>query len=163
MTEEHAGDVPDVRWLDEREQRAWRSFLSLHMRLHAQLARELAAVSDLTYTDYQVLVALTDRPEGRVRLHELAGDLGWERSRVSHQVTRMVARGLVRKERCDDDRRGAWVVITATGRECIEAAAPSHVASVRRLFVDRLTPRQLDTLASIARTILDGPLGPSPA
>ena len=144
----------DARWLDEREQGAWRSFLALHMRLHAQLGRELAAVSDLSYSDYGVLVALTDRAEGRMRLHELADDLGWERSRVSHQVSRMVTRGLVGKERCDADRRGAWVVVTAPGREAIAAAAPNHVASVRRLFVDILTPAELDTLTRIARKVL---------
>jgi DNA-binding MarR family transcriptional regulator len=145
----------EVRWLDEREQAAWRSLITLHARLHARLARELAARSDLTYGDYGVLVALTDRPEGRARLFELADDLGWERSRVSHQVSRMVTRGLVRKERCDDDRRGAWVVVTAPGRAAIEAAAPDHVAAVRSLFVDRLTPSELDSLTALARKVLD--------
>jgi DNA-binding MarR family transcriptional regulator len=146
--------VGEVRWLDEEEQTAWRSLITLHARLHAQLARELAAVSDLTYGDYGVLVRLTDRAEFRARLFELADDLGWERSRVSHQVSRMVTRGLVRKERCDDDRRGAWVVLTERGRAAIESAAPNHVASVRRLFVDRLTPTELTSLTTLAQKIL---------
>lgn len=144
----------EVRWLDEEEQTAWRSLIALHTRLHAQLARELAAVSDLTYGDYGVLVRLTDRAESRARLFELADDLGWERSRVSHQVSRMVTRGLVRKERCDDDRRGAWVVLTDRGRAAIEAAAPNHVASVRAHFIDRLTPTELTTLTTLAQKIL---------
>jgi len=146
--------VGDVQWLDEREQTAWRSLIALHTRLHAQLARELAAVSDLTYGDYGILVRLTDRPEPRARLFELADELGWERSRVSHQVSRMVTRGLVQKERCDDDRRGAWVVLTDRGRAAIEAAAPSHVASVRELFIDRLTPTELTTLTALAQKVL---------
>ncbi|HEY8548164.1 MAG TPA: MarR family transcriptional regulator [Acidimicrobiales bacterium] len=146
--------MAEVRWLTEDEQTAWRSLITMYTRLHAQLARELAAVSDLTYGDYGVLVALTDRPEPRARMYELADDLGWERSRVSHQVSRMVTRGWVRKERCDDDRRGSWVVLTDRGRGAIEAAAPSHVESVRRLFVDRLTPAELRTLTTLTQKVL---------
>ena len=143
-----------VSWLDEREQRAWRSLQFMQMRLEGELARQLAADSGLSYPDYVVLVALTERPKGRMRLFELAETLGWEKSRVSHQVARMAARGVVSKERCDSDRRGAYVVITRHGRRVIEAAAPGHVAAVRRLFVDRLTPSQLDTLGEVADTVL---------
>ncbi|MGH9231029.1 MAG: MarR family winged helix-turn-helix transcriptional regulator [Acidimicrobiales bacterium] len=146
----------DVRWLDEREERAWRALQFMQMRLTGLLARDLAATSDLSYPDYVVLVALTDRPDARVRLFELAAILGWEKSRLSHHVARMVARGLVTKERCDDDRRGADVVVTKQGRAAIEAAAPRHVEAVRRLFVDRLTPRQLAAMGDAAETVLAG-------
>src|SRR5690606_19028068 len=138
--------MDEVRWLDKRELRAWRSLQFMQMRLEGELARQLAADSGLSYPDYLVLVALTDRPDGRLRLYELAGVLGWEKSRASHHVGRMVKRGLVTKETCDDDRRGAYVVVTERGRRAIEAAAPGHVAAVRRLFVDRLTPEQLDAV-----------------
>ena len=94
-----------VRWLNEREERAWRSLQLMQMRLEGELARQLAADSGLSYPDYLVLVALTDRPDGRMRLFELAGVLGWEKSRLSHHVGRMADRGLVRKEKCDSDRR----------------------------------------------------------
>ena len=126
----------------------------MHMRLTAQLHRELAATSDLSGQDYAVLVALTDRPDGRMRLFELAHDLGWERSRLSHQATRMVRRGLVTKEKGCPDRRGSFVIITPQGRAAIEAA-PAHVEAVRRLFVDLLTPRQLDVIGVAAQTVLD--------
>jgi DNA-binding MarR family transcriptional regulator len=144
-----------VRWLDEREERAWRALQFMQMRLNARLASELAEVSDLSYPDYTVLVALTDRPDGRMRLFELAAILSWEKSRVSHQVARMAERGLVAKDRCDDDRRGAFVVATDHGRAAIEAAAPHHVETVRRLFVDPLTPAELDALGRAAEKILD--------
>jgi DNA-binding MarR family transcriptional regulator len=147
------GEVP---WLDEREQRAWRALQLMQMRLSAALARQLAAESGLSYQDYVVLVALTDRPDGRLRLVELARILGWEKSRASHHVTRMAERGLVRKEPCETDRRGAEVVVTARGRREIEAAAPGHVRAVRRLFVDRLTPRQLDAVGRAAEIVLAG-------
>lgn len=147
--------VQDVRWLDEREERAWRALQFMQMRLDARLASELAAVSDLSYSDYTVLVALTDRPDGRMRLFELAATLGWEKSRVSHQVTRMVDRGLVTKDKCGDDRRGAFVVATDRGLAAIRAAAPHHVETVRRLFIDPLTPQEIDAIGRAAQKILD--------
>ena len=144
----------DVRWLDEREQRAWRSLQSMQLQLAAELARQLAPESDLSLQDYGVLVVLTEQADGRMRLFELARELGWEKSRLSHHVARMAERGLVTKEKCAADRRGAYVVVTRQGRKAIEAAAPGHVAAVRRLFVDRLTPAQLDTVAEVAETVL---------
>lgn len=146
--------MDEVRWLDDRELRAWRSLQFMQMRLEGELARQLAADSGLSYPDYLVLVALTDRPDGRMRLFELAEALGWEKSRVSHQVARMADRGLVAKEKCDSDRRGAFVVITAHGRREIEAAAPGHVDAVRRMFVDLLTPAQLDSIGDAAEVVL---------
>jgi DNA-binding MarR family transcriptional regulator len=146
--------MTDVRWLSEREERAWRGLQLMQMRLEAELARQLGSESGLSYPDYVVLVALTDRPEGRLRLFELGAMLGWEKSRLSHHVARMVDRGLVKKERCDADRRGAFVAITNKGRKEIESAAPGHVGAVRHLFVDRLTPKELDAVADVAEKVL---------
>jgi DNA-binding MarR family transcriptional regulator len=146
--------VGDVRWLDEREERAWRALQVMQLRLSGELARQLAADSGLSYADYVVLVALTDRADGRRRVFELARDLGWEKSRVSHHIARMVGRGLVTKEPCASDRRGAFVAVTGQGRNEIAAAAPGHVDAVRRLFVDRLTPRQLDAVRDAAEVVL---------
>lgn len=143
-----------VEWLDEREERAWRALQFMQMRLGEALARQLTADSNLSYPDYLVLVALTDQPDGRLRLFELSRILGWEKSRTSHHVGRMEARALVEKTRCGSDRRGAHVAATDVGRAEIAAAAPGHVAAVRRLFVDRLTPEQLDVIAEAAETVL---------
>jgi DNA-binding MarR family transcriptional regulator len=154
--------MENVRWLDDREARAWRALQSMQMRLEGELARQLTADSDLSYPEYVVLVALTDRPDGRTRLFELAGTLGWEKSRLSHQVGRMVDRGLVKKEKCDSDRRGFYVVVTARGRRVIEAAAPGHVAAVRRYFIDRLTAEQLDAIGDAAETVLAALADPVP-
>ena len=146
--------MADARWLDEREAQAWRSLQLMQMRLTAELGRELGAESGLSYPDYLVLVALTDQPQGRMRLYALARDLGWEKSRLSHHIARMAERGLVAKERCGSDRRGAFVVVTDLGRKEIEAAAPGHVAAVRRLFLDHLTAVQLDAVGAAAATVL---------
>ncbi|WP_116995802.1 MarR family winged helix-turn-helix transcriptional regulator [Desertimonas flava] len=143
-----------VEWLTEREERAWRALQFMQMRLDGELARQLATDSALSYPDYRVLVALTDRPDGRLRLFELAAVLGWEKSRASHHVARMTSRGLVDKEPCDDDRRGAFVVITERGRRELADAAPGHVATVRRLFVDLLSDDQLDSIADVAESVL---------
>jgi len=143
-----------ARWLSEREERAWRALQFMQMRLEGALARQLAADSGLSYPDYVVLVALTDRSDGRMRLFELARDLGWEKSRASHHVGRMVERGLVKKQKCTSDGRGFFVEVTAKGRREIEAAAPGHVAAVRRMFVDRLTPDQLDAIGDAAELVL---------
>jgi DNA-binding MarR family transcriptional regulator len=128
----------------------------MQMRLEGELAHQLAADSGLSYPDYVVLIALTDQPDGRMRLFELGSLLGWEKSRLSHHVSRMAGRGLVAKEQCAADRRGAFVVVTNRGREEIEAAAPGHVAAVRRLFIDRLTGEQLDAIAESAEAVLAG-------
>jgi DNA-binding MarR family transcriptional regulator len=148
--------MDEVTWLDDQEERAWRGLQFMQMRLTGELARQLAADSGLSYQDYLVLVALTDQRDGRLRLFELGELLGWEKSRVSHHVARMTARGLVRKEPCDTDRRGAFVVVTRRGRREIERAAPGHVRTVRKLFVDQLTPRQLDAVADAAEAVLKG-------
>ena len=146
--------VSEVEWLKEREEGAWRALQFMQMRLEAELAKQLARDSGLSYPDYLVLVALTDHPDGRLRLFELGRVLGWEKSRLSHHVARMAERGLVEKERCGSDRRGAYVAVTGKGRKEIAAAAPGHVATVRRLFVDVVTPEQLDVIADAAKAVL---------
>lgn len=126
----------------------------MHLQLDGRLSRRLQAESNLSAADYGVLVSLTDVPEGRQRLLELARALEWEKSRMSHHITRMVKRGLVVREECAEDGRGAFVVITPAGREAIAAAAPRHVEAVRQLVVDVLTPEELGDLQRICERIL---------
>jgi len=144
----------DVRWLDEREARAWRSLQFMQMRLDAELARRLAAESTLSLQDYVVLVALTEQPDGRLRSFELSRILGWEKTRLSHHVGRMVQRGLVAKEECPSDRRGLFVVATPGGRREIERAAPAHLGHVRRLFIDLLSADELEVLGDVSLRVL---------
>ena len=143
------------QWLSPTEQDAWRAFIRLHQRLNATLTRDLQAHSKLSGADFEILVALTDTPDGRQRFQDLAKTVDWEQSRLSHQISRMTKRGLVTREECPEDGRGAFVVLTPTGRDTIEAAAPKHVATVRRLVIDALSPRDLATLARISNRILD--------
>lgn len=134
-----------VRWLTEREQRAWRAYITGSRRLVEHLDLDLKA-QGLTHDDYGVLVALSEAEGGRLRMSELA-DLSVEsRSRLSHHVGRLEARGLVARETCPEDRRGSFAVLTADGRATIEAVAPHHVEGVRRYLLDLLTPDELDVI-----------------
>jgi DNA-binding MarR family transcriptional regulator len=146
--------VTETSWLSEREQRAWRSYVRMQSKLNARLNRQLQTDSQLSLSDFVVLVCLTDTATESLRVSELAAALDWEKSRVSHQVTRMERRGLVKRVECPTDRRIAFVNLTSCGRKAIEAAAPSHVETVRRLFIDQLTEDQLDVLAAIATQVL---------
>jgi DNA-binding MarR family transcriptional regulator len=139
----------DVRWLTAQEEHLWRRWLTLNARLSATLHRELQNDAGLSMPDFEVLVHLTDSPAGRVRVTDLARLLQWERSRVSHHVTRMESRRLVQRVECAEDGRGAFIVITPQGRAAIEQAAPGHVSTVRRLVFDALTPEEIDALATI--------------
>lgn len=144
-----------IRWLDDDEQGAWRAYLRMQARLTAELNRQLQAGSGLSLADYEVLVRLTDAPEGRLRPYELQRALDWEQSRLSHHLRRMQGRGLVAREECGDDGRGAYVAVTGTGRRAIAGAAPGHVETVRRLFFDALDPEEVSTLRRLATQVLE--------
>jgi DNA-binding MarR family transcriptional regulator len=129
-------------WLTEEQQQIWRDYLSVEMLLPANLNRQLQASSGLSIAEYAVLVQLSEAPDGRVRPFELGKTLNWEQSRLSHQIARMEHRGFVVREQCESDKRGAFIVLTSDGRSAIESAAPGHVATVRKLVFDRLTPEE---------------------
>ena len=143
-----------TRWLSEAEQRAWRGLLQMTTKLEARLIRELQEAGGLSLADYDVLVPLSEAPQGRLRVFELASDLGWERSRLSHHLGRMQRRGLVTREDCAADRRGAFVVLTDQGRTAIEEAAPAHVETVRRLVFEGLSAEQVRSLQSLTESVL---------
>lgn len=158
---------PDpVAWLDEREARAWRGWLAASELLRAQMGRDLLVDSGLSEADYVVLVYLSETEEHRVRMSDLAAALRWSKSRLSHQVARMEARGLVAREGCGSDGRGAFAVLTDAGLTQLQAAAPAHVASVRSHFMDLLGPDEVETLGAITERLvehlLDQPGAPAP-
>jgi DNA-binding MarR family transcriptional regulator len=154
---EVGSDAGQMRgWLDSREELAWRRFLSVHVRLRRTLSRELQREAGLSDADYVVLVHLSEAPRDRLRPYELGDAAEWEKSRLSHHLTRMERRGLIARETCPTDTRGAFIVLTSAGRAAIEAAAPLHVEHVRRWFLSVLTPEQLDTLSEISVALLAG-------
>lgn len=142
-------------WLSPEEQQAWRTYLRLSSLLPAHLNRQLQRDSGLTLPEYEVLVQLSEAPQQRCRPFQICAALNWEQSRLSHQLTRMQHRGLVAREECEADGRGAFVVLTATGADAIRTAAPGHVAAVRRLIFDRLDDAQRAAFEQACGAIID--------
>lgn len=143
-----------TRWLDKTEMRAWLGYRRMFLLLNAAVNRDLAQDSGLSEPDYDVLSNLADAPDRRGRLSELAARMLWSQSRLSHHISRMEQRGLVRREGHETDGRGSVVVLTRQGLRAIQRAAPLHVESVRRHIVDLLTPAQLEALGDIAETVV---------
>lgn len=141
--------APEPRWLSDVEQRAWRAWIDSSRRIAAATDRQLKHDHDLSGDDYEVLVRLSEAPERRIRMSELATSVRNSPSRLSQRVDRMAARGLVGRDRCEEDGRVWWVVLTDEGFAALEAAAPSHVEEVRRQFIDRLDASDVDALARI--------------
>src|ERR1700733_7467350 len=140
-----ATDTGARGWLTAEEQEAWRAFLATSKLLFRQLDRDLQPFG-LSGNDYEILVVLSEAPEHRLRMTDLADATAQSRSRLSHQITRMEAAGLVRRESCPGDKRGLFAVLTETGMATIERVAPFHVDSVRRHFIGLLTADQLSAL-----------------
>jgi DNA-binding MarR family transcriptional regulator len=152
---EKVSAMAEVPWLDAREQRAWRAFIDLTRELPAELNRQLTRDAGLSGADYALLVPLSEAADGRIRPRDLGRAVDWDRSRLSHQIRRMQERGLVVREECCTDGRGAFVVLTDRGRDAITSAAPDHVRSVRRFFFDVLQPAEVETLISIYDRVLE--------
>ena len=149
-------------WLTEDEQRAWRGLLQMTAQLNARMNRQLQNDFGMSLADYDVLVVLSEAPAGRLRVFEITDALAWEQSRVSHHLARMQRRGLIAREECAADARGAFVVLTDTGRAAIERAAPAHVETVRELVFDRLSPDQLAALTAVTSRVLERLQAPQP-
>jgi DNA-binding MarR family transcriptional regulator len=145
--------VMSPEWLSENEQRAWRAQVRLTVLLYRQLDRDLAPFG-LSVSDYEILVALSEAPEYRLRMTDLADEITQSRSRLSHQITRMESRGLVRRDACEGDKRGMFAVLTDDGLTTIERVAPAHVESVRRHFMDWLTPAQMSSITQVYEPIV---------
>lgn len=156
------GVMSEPHWLDDEEFRAWIGYRRMRLLLDAEIARDLSRDANLSMADYDVLSALSAEPDHRRRLNGLADRMLWSKSRLSRHIGRMEERGLVARTDSPDDGRGADVVLTALGLRTIEQAAPDHVASVRRHFVDLLSREELVALGNIAEKVLDRLPGETP-
>ena len=143
----------EPHWLNAREDRAWRAFIHAHQRIEVHLNRRLQE-SGLSGADYEVLAVLSALDGDRMPAHALCIALGWEKSRLSHQVRRMQKDGLVSREPNPSDARSTMVCLLPAGLAAIEKAAPRHVEDVRRNFIDLFTPAELDMLAALNERVL---------
>ena len=130
-----SGDSP---WLSPSQKRAWVAYMRVQLRMNYEINRQLQRDSELSLADYHVLNALSNAPDHKLQITDLAALIGWERSRVSHQVRRLCERGLAKRVQSEDDGRATDAVLTKKGISTIVAAAPGHAALVRKLFFDPL-------------------------
>ena len=143
-----------TRWLTDEQQAVWRRYLEMQRRLNTALERQMQASGELSMPDFGVLVNLSEAEGQHLRVTDLARALRWEKSRLSHHLTRMERRGLITRRGCDSDGRGAHAVLTPEGRAALERVAPAHAEEVRRLLFDPLTPEQLAALGAACDAVL---------
>jgi DNA-binding MarR family transcriptional regulator len=146
--------MAETRWLDAREAHLWQSYRDSYRELVSALETRLIRNSGLSGADYALLHPLSTADQGVLRTRDLGRSIGWERSRLSHQVSRMEKRGLVTREDCESDARGSMVRLTDAGRAAVEAAAPDHVNAVRTYLLDKLSREEQDLLAGLLDRIL---------
>lgn len=132
----------------------WRSFHTMRRQLDLALERELQRDAGISMPDFEILLALFEAPGKQLRARELGALISWEKSRLSHQVTRMAARGLVERTECDTDARGTWIGITQKGRLTILGAMRDHALTIRRLFFDVMSPQELSGLGGLSTRVL---------
>ncbi|WP_115684844.1 MarR family winged helix-turn-helix transcriptional regulator [Corynebacterium senegalense] len=143
------------RWLNDDEQALWRALLAAQRKVNRAIDETLQFGSDLSAPEFAVLVSLSEAEDHKTRLRDLCASLNWDRSRTSHQVSRMERRGLVSKCKSPGDARGVLVCLTEEGMSRLEQAAPEHVESVRRLIFDHLDPADVPALTRFLQGIED--------
>jgi len=148
--------VSEPRWLDEEEQATWQAYLAATRLLDETLDRQLQNEAGMPHTYYGILAALSDAPDERMRMSDLARLVRGSPSRMTHAITSLERKGWVRREQCPSDRRGQLAVLEPAGRKVLEEKAPGHVAEVRARLFDRLSPEQVTQLREICETILEG-------
>jgi DNA-binding MarR family transcriptional regulator len=153
MTENTSGRRRGRQLPTKDELRIWRDYIETGEALRYEFASRLQSESSLSPADYAVLLALSEAPNGRLRSSELAANIGWARSRLSHHLGRMERRGLIRREECATDNRGAEVVLAAAGAETFRNATVPHLRAIREYFVDALTPDQLTAAGEVAAAL----------
>ncbi len=144
----------DTKWLNPREMKAWRSYIIASRRLLDALEMDLEG-HDLSMADYEVMAQLSEAPGRRMRMSELAELAMISKSRLSHRMKVMEKAGWIKREECSEDRRGYWAVMTEKGWKAIVAAAPDHVASVRRRFIDQLSNKDQENLTATFTTLTE--------
>jgi len=150
--EDRAARAAARQRLTERELAIWRSLLETTAELHRVLGAQLQE-SGLSPADYQVLLALREAACPRLRSSELAATIDWERSRLSHHLGRMERRGLIRRDDCPTDSRGAEVSLTPSGTAAFRRASAPHLRAIKKHFADALTPAQLEALADVLQAL----------
>lgn len=155
MASTDSSTAAQTRWLTDAEQAAWRPFITAVTILTRRLNAELLNAHDISIDDYAILSMLSESEGQRLRFGDLAGILRVPKAHITYRFRRLEERGLVEREPCPTDARGAFAALTAAGRDAIVTAAPTHVASVRTHLLDHLTPAQLEVVGEAMRAVVD--------
>ncbi|KPI21861.1 transcriptional regulator, MarR family [Actinobacteria bacterium OK074] len=148
--------VDETRWLTAEEQRVWRAYIQASTLLDDHLDRQLQRDAGMPHVYFGLLVKLSESPERRLRMTELAMLAKITRSRLSHAIARLEKSGWVRREDCPSDKRGQFAVLTDAGAEVLARAAPTHVETVRAAVFDLLSPDQQKQLGEIMGILAEG-------
>ena len=140
-------------WLSESQQRVWRSYLLAKTHIDDYLEEALRDFG-LSLAEYELLVRLSESPDHTIRMGELAASVGHSRSRLTHTVKRMEQAGFVKRTSCASDGRGVQATMTQAGFDLLKRAAPAHVDSVRRVFVDAISPEDYLALGRAMSAVL---------
>lgn len=141
--------------LPESDWDVWRTFFAMRRQLDRALEKQLQRDADISASDYEVLLSLFESPGKKLRAREIAEMIGWEKSRISHQVSRMEHRGLVEKRECDEDARGVLVALTNDGRRAVLGAMRDHTSAIRQYFFDVLTEEEKAVLKGLSTRVLE--------
>jgi DNA-binding MarR family transcriptional regulator len=142
--------------LDERELRAWRGMLRAHAALTKALDADLEAAHGLPLSSYEVLMYLNDAEGRKLRMRDLAASVILSRSGLTRLADRLEREGLIRRETCSDDARGAYAVLTPAGAEKLAVARTTHLAGVRSLFLQHFSEPELDALGDAWERVVPG-------
>ena len=137
-----------ANWLTPSEEAAWRQYIVTSRRLYEALEEDLAG-HGLSMSDYEILVYLSDAKDRSLRMSDLADKTILSRSRLSHRIKYMEGKGWVERQKCASDKRGTWAVMTTKGWNTIVKAAPDHVASIRKRFIDQISKADQANIAAI--------------
>ncbi len=147
--------VTALTQLTTSERELWRAFFTMRRQLELTLERRLQADAGISTADFEVLVTVYEAESQRMRAGHIGDLLGWEKSRVSHQISRMETRGLVKREECGDDARGVWVVLTPEGERAVYSALQDRSDAIREYFFDVLSDEEQDALRGISARVLE--------
>ncbi|MDG2113726.1 MAG: MarR family transcriptional regulator [Actinomycetota bacterium] len=148
--------MAETPWLTDDEMSAWRAWVTVTTRITRAIEHDLREASGLTLDDYEVLVHLSEAPDQRLRLTALAERVANSQARMSQRINRLAGKGLVVRQRCEEDGRGFWALLTPEGAAELREAAPAHVGSVRRHLIDRLEEHDVAAIADVLGRLASG-------
>lgn len=147
--------MSDTNWLSQEEMTLWRTFIAVSSGVTAAIGAEMKKSANMNLDDYEVLVHLSEAEDNRLRMSELSSRILHSRSRLTQRVDRLVKMSFVERQKCDEDARGTWTVLTSAGKRALEEAAPAHVDDVREYFFDHIDRSDMEALTRALNAVAE--------